>query len=360
MQVQTLSPIRAAVLAGLLLSLRCRAEAAELISLPDGALFYAIGALALVVAAGLGWSALLRRQEPKRAARMRLTAGELAAFETRFAQVLEAVNGTQPLPAALSQILQFLSLHLGDVPCRCELSDGSVTLAGSNAGVYAWSAGDYRCEILSPERDRLGELAVGGHARPSASWKPTSAESLEARRAAGLKIGCSLIALAIETRRLSDVLRYQSEYDSLTNVASRVQLERRLEETATHSRHAQTQFAIVYIDLDGFKQINDFHGYRIGDLYLQQISARLSGSLRSVDTLARVGGDEFAVLVPDVEGRDEAEEIANRLLRCFDSPFVIDAVTIQGSVSVGVAVSPEDGWDADQLKRAADSRRRKL
>jgi diguanylate cyclase (GGDEF)-like protein len=350
--VPSLAPIRAALFAGCFLSPGRAAEAA------NGALFYAIGTLAVVAAASLMW--IWRRH-------VRLTAAEwvprvsgCAAVETRLAQVLEAVNSSQPLSAALAQILQFLSIQLEGAPCRCELPDGSVTLAGSNAAVYGWSARDHRCEILSPEGNRLGELAVGANASPSASWETTSAESLEASRAAALKMGCGLIALAIATRRLSNLLRYPSEYDSLTNVANRVQLERRLEETAARSSNAKKQFAIVYIDLDGFKHIQDFHGYRIGDLYLQQISARLSASLRSVDTLARVGGDEFAVLVPDVEGRPEAEEIANRLLRCFDPPFVIDAVRIEGAASVGVAVSPEDGWDADQLKRAADSRKRKL
>jgi diguanylate cyclase (GGDEF)-like protein len=114
-------------------------------------------------------------------------------------------------------------------------------------------------------------------------------------------------------------------------------------------------FGVIYVDLDGFKQVNDMYGHLVGDLYLQEVSVRMKRQLRSHDLLARVGGDEFAALVPMVRNRAEVQEIAHRMERSFDEPFVIAPYTIQGSASVGIALYPEDGANKDSLLSSADS-----
>ena len=111
---------------------------------------------------------------------------------------------------------------------------------------------------------------------------------------------------------------------------------------------------VVYIDIDHFKQVNDEYGHKVGDLYLRQISTRLLTQIRPIDTLARVGGDEFIVIAP-LESALEVENVfLARLRACFESPFVIEGACIHGAASLGVASYPEHGTTAEELKRNAD------
>ena len=97
------------------------------------------------------------------------------------------------------------------------------------------------------------------------------------------------------------------------------------------------------------------YGHRTGDLYLQEVSARMKRQLRGADMLARVGGDEFAVLVPMVHGRADVEEIASRLEHCFTAPLKIEECVLRASASIGIALYPEDGPTKDSLMSAADA-----
>ena len=101
--------------------------------------------------------------------------------------------------------------------------------------------------------------------------------------------------------------------------------------------------------------MNDLHGHLVGDLYLQEVAQRMKRQLRPCDTLARVGGDEFAVLVSEVRNRAEVEEISTRLEACFVEPFIGDGYVLQGSASIGVALYPEDATTADGLLSTSDA-----
>jgi diguanylate cyclase (GGDEF)-like protein len=113
--------------------------------------------------------------------------------------------------------------------------------------------------------------------------------------------------------------------------------------------------AVLFIDLDRFKQINDQYGHQAGDVYLQEVAQRMKRQLRPEDMLARLGGDEFAVVVQSVRNRTEVEEIASRLERCFDEPFAVEGREVHGSASVGIALYPEDATDRDGLLNTADA-----
>jgi diguanylate cyclase (GGDEF)-like protein len=167
-------------------------------------------------------------------------------------------------------------------------------------------------------------------------------------------IGTNLAEVAVENRQLYAKLVHYSSFDRLTDIPNRLQMEHHLKEQLVQCARDGSQFAILYIDLDHFKQVNDLHGHSIGDLYLQRAAQRMSRQLRPIDMLARIGGDEFTVLLGPNTSRDRAEEIALRLEDCLDRPFNIGDVLIHGGASIGIAMYPIDGDDAHALVQAAD------
>jgi diguanylate cyclase (GGDEF)-like protein len=170
-----------------------------------------------------------------------------------------------------------------------------------------------------------------------------------------MEMSASLAALAIDNRRLYETLVHRSQYDQLTNAANRFLLENRLDEVISLASRNSTRFALIYIDLDQFKRVNDLYGHRVGDLYLQQVAQRFAEKLRGMDTLARVGGDEFIALIPTARSRAEVDEIGQRLVRSFETSFQIEGHVVEGSASIGIAIYPEDGLTKEELKRVADA-----
>lgn len=309
-------------------------------------LLYLIGALLALVIAAFLWAALLQRKVHKQTEQIRLTMESEASRERRVAQmeaergrVLEAINSMRTLDEVLGMILALIRTQLQSSACWCELATGSRV---GDPDPSDPSALLVRHDIYSGSGERLGTLVLAG----------VSAQHVRTEEV--LEVGSSLAALAIDTRRLYDTLVHRSQYDQLTNAANRFLLESRLEETLAMASRMKTRFALVYIDLDHFKSVNDAYGHRVGDIFLQQVSQRLSEKLRGMDTLARIGGDEFVALIPVVHSRAEVEEIGQRLMRAFDSPFEIDAFSIRGAASIGIAVYPEDGQTKTDLQRFAD------
>jgi diguanylate cyclase (GGDEF)-like protein len=111
---------------------------------------------------------------------------------------------------------------------------------------------------------------------------------------------------------------------------------------------------LIYIDLDDFKLINDQYGHHIGDYFLQEVARRIKRQLRSVDMLARIGGDEFVLLLPSVRSRADVDEVASRIARNFDTPFAVEGLILPGAASLGIAMYPENGLNKDELFRFAD------
>jgi len=310
-------------------------------------LLYVSGVLLLLMMAALIWALMLQRKVRKQTEQIRLTMESEAARERRIAflekergRVLEAINSMLNLDEVLLMILRLISTQLEGRSCWCELANG--TLVGET-GPSQDIPRAVRRGIYSGAGERLGALVVSG------------AEAYQEQAGEALEMGASLAALAIDNRRLYETLIHRSQYDQLTNAANRFLLESRMEEALAHASRSRSRFALVYVDLDQFKHVNDFYGHRVGDVYLQQVAERFSEKLRGMDTLARVGGDEFIALVPVVRNRAEVEEIVQRLAHCFDTPFQIDDCSIRGSASIGIAVYPEDGVTKDELKRVADA-----
>jgi diguanylate cyclase (GGDEF)-like protein len=262
-------------------------------------------------------------------------------LELRRSRILEEINGSRPLTEVIEQIVGLVSFTLDDAACWCEVEGG--TRLGSKPplaeGVRIASR-----EIPARTGAPLGTLF--------AALSPERMRAVEESEA--LWMGARLAALAIENRRLYSDLVRRSEFDQLTDIHNRFSLDRHLEERIACARETASIFGLIYVDLDEFKQVNDIYGHHIGDLYLQEVSLRMKGQLRTGDMLARLGGDEFAALAPAVRNRTDLEEIALRLERCFDDPFAVEGLILQGSASVGFALYPEDGATRDTLFGAAD------
>ncbi len=157
-----------------------------------------------------------------------------------------------------------------------------------------------------------------------------------------------------QMKQYQQQLEHVAHYDALTNLPNRVLLADRLRQAMTQTNRREQLLAVVYLDLDGFKAINDAHGHDMGDELLIKLSRRMGEVLRDGDTLARIGGDEFVAVLVDLEKKHECELILERLLVAAASPVTVGDVILQISTSIGATIYPQDGAEADQLIRHAD------
>lgn len=151
-----------------------------------------------------------------------------------------------------------------------------------------------------------------------------------------------------------DEARSQASRDDLTGVASRSHIAVMLHAAFAAPQHPQQSLAVLFIDLDGFKKINDSHGHLVGDCLLRAVAARLAGAVRRSDTVARFGGDEFLVLLPAVSGIKAARQIGRHIVRQLSQPFAIGPGHFRISASVGLASCPDHAQSADILLMRAD------
>ena len=157
-----------------------------------------------------------------------------------------------------------------------------------------------------------------------------------------------------ERKAETEALQYQALHDSLTGLPNRTFLRERLEETIRAGEREMKPCAVLLVDLDGFKSVNDSLGHEAGDRLLQEVSQRMRGVLRKADTVARYGGDEFAIVPWGATDVPRAVLIAEKILEAVDKPFTIDDQPITVQMSIGIAVFPQHADDADALTRRAD------
>jgi len=164
----------------------------------------------------------------------------------------------------------------------------------------------------------------------------------------------ALVASALERRRSRTHLRTLAYYDALTGLPNRLAFQERVRDAILDQRGHARPLAILYFDLDRFKDINDTLGHAMGDRFLQMVAHRLAHSVGEADVVARMGGDQFIVLLRDVESRESVELAAAELLRAIEEPFRIEGYEQFIATSIGVAMSPEDGRDDQSLIKHAD------
>lgn len=163
------------------------------------------------------------------------------------------------------------------------------------------------------------------------------------------------IARDITARKQAEsVIHFQAYHDLLTGLPNRSLLRDRLQNSLSQARRDDEHVVVMFLDLDRFKIVNDTLGHCIGDQLLQAVSRRLQSCLREGDTLARFGGDEFALLLPRTRQKEDADIIARKILHVLETPFMIDNHQLYLSTSIGIALFPEAGEDMDTLIRHAD------
>jgi diguanylate cyclase (GGDEF)-like protein/PAS domain S-box-containing protein len=162
------------------------------------------------------------------------------------------------------------------------------------------------------------------------------------------------VAAAIERKQMVARLEYAALYDPLTDLANYRLFQDRLQNALAAVRRQEGSLALLFLDLDQFKQVNDEHGHGIGDLLLQELSVRIKACVRESDTVGRMGGDEFLILLPRINAPEDAFVVAETIRAMVCRPYVLDGVDLSVSPSIGIAHYPEHGDDHRQLIRYAD------
>jgi diguanylate cyclase (GGDEF)-like protein/PAS domain S-box-containing protein len=171
----------------------------------------------------------------------------------------------------------------------------------------------------------------------------------------GSRRGLILVGRDVTERKLAAVrIQHLAHHDSLTELPNRVLFQERLRQALGQAKRSRWKLALMFLDLDKFKDINDTLGHHIGDLLLKAVSKRLCRCVRQTDTVARLGGDEFAIILTNLDDAEGAARVAETIITSIADPFGLDDHEVLTSTSIGITLYPDDATDADQLLRNAD------
>ncbi len=235
------------------------------------------------------------------------------------------------------------------------VAESGTTVMVPDLGTPPWCH-DLAYKIL-PWRSYFGTpLAVGGQSYGAlvfAGRKPMAHPMLDSDRDL-VALMTLFVAAAIERARHEERIEQLAFNDLLTGLPNRVLLDDRLRQTLATAKRYNRGFSIFFLDLDNFKEVNDTFGHGAGDAVLVAVAGRLRDVLRESDTVARIGGDEFVILQPVVDGPNDAADLAHKLTNAMQQPIVIDGREHAVHASIGIAMYPDDGTDTETLMRQAD------
>ncbi|MDL2354986.1 MAG: EAL domain-containing protein [Pseudomonadota bacterium] len=164
----------------------------------------------------------------------------------------------------------------------------------------------------------------------------------------------AIVSDITDRKRVEETTRHQAEHDFLTDLPNRVLFLDRLHQALATARRRHTKVAVMFVDLDRFKAINDSLGHQAGDAVLKEVAVRLVRCVRGVDTVSRQGGDEFVVLLADIGGADQAAHVAGSVMQAVAQPMTAGGQQVTLSASIGISICPSDGDDGDTLLKHAD------
>ncbi|HYR05258.1 MAG TPA: diguanylate cyclase [Gallionella sp.] len=165
---------------------------------------------------------------------------------------------------------------------------------------------------------------------------------------------CGISTDISERKDIEEHMRHMAQYDGLTHLPNRALFSDRLQQALAAAKRDRKHLALMFLDLDRFKPINDTHGHAVGDLLLKEAAQRIQDCLRASDTAARIGGDEFVVLLPVIEAEQDASMVGEKIRNALIQPFELAGHTLHISSSIGIAVYPEHGDDEKLLTKSAD------
>ncbi len=235
----------------------------------------------------------------------------------------------------------------------------STGLSGSSSTTHtaAWSANEYMVVAghtwtLAMASQPEFESRLGGDATPLIAAVGT-ALSFALALLVWLMVHGRTRALRLAAS-MTEELRHMAQHDPLTHLPNRALFSDRLNQELARARRDRGRFLVIFMDLDDFKPVNDRFGHAVGDQLLLQVAQRLQKTIRAVDTVGRMGGDEFVVLVTGLEDQDTVGFMTGKIHHALQQPFVVDGHALRVSASMGVAVYPDDGGDELTLTRCAD------
>jgi diguanylate cyclase (GGDEF)-like protein/PAS domain S-box-containing protein len=170
----------------------------------------------------------------------------------------------------------------------------------------------------------------------------------------GTKVVLGMVQDITERKEAEEKIRKMAYHDALTGLPNRVLFVDRLKLAIAHAQRSQQRLAVMLLDLDQFKDVNDTYGHDVGDQLLRSVGKRLTGLLRKSDTVSRMGGDEFFLLLPELTAANDAATIAQKIMKAFQEPFVFDHHKLSITTSIGFALYPDDGEQVDILLINAD------
>jgi diguanylate cyclase (GGDEF)-like protein len=300
-----------------------------------------LAALLTVAIAIAAWAILLGRRVSQQAARINRS----MRISRERSRILEMIVSNQSPEVLLTEICDSVMALVPEATCWYKLDpEGEPPANGLGVADDRENHIAYQIELAGPDEQRIGRIFVSD----------IKSRICPADRQEVYAMLSELALVAVRESLLHEKLVYHSTHDPLTGLPNRRLYESRLESAIEKAAHESGQLAVIYIDINRFKVVNDTFGHKVGDAYLRLIAARLRAQLRSTDTLARIGGDEFLVMTPHAEHVDPAELLLLRLQSCFDQPFLIENECFEGSASFGLARYPEDGITAEELQRCAD------
>ncbi len=223
---------------------------------------------------------------------------------------------------------------------RCRMRGRRID-AGDGEQEWIWSLEDVTSERDAEARARAALGAL---------------ERAVAERTAELKAANEKLEEEVVERKVAEQrARHLADHDALTGLPNRRLLEDRLTQALALSYRNRKQTAVMFVDLDRFKTINDSLGHSVGDVMLKEVAARLVKQLREVDTICRTGGDEFVVVLPEIKRSDDAASVAQKLIENLSQPVRVEERELTVTPSIGISVFPDDGRDAETLIRNADA-----
>jgi diguanylate cyclase (GGDEF)-like protein len=169
-----------------------------------------------------------------------------------------------------------------------------------------------------------------------------------------LRVFASRAGAELERQRAEETIKNIAYYDSLTGLPNRLLLIDRMTLALAHAQRVKRRLAVMFLDFDDFKLVNDNYGHGMGDLFLREMGQKLKSAIREEDTLARLGGDEFILLLPELVDREDATTLAEKLIGLGREPLNLDGKEVKSSFSIGISLYPDDGADYDTLLKKAD------